>query len=173
MRFLAAIGLLAILVGIAAAAYFFGGFYSVAGTQAEADIVAKALIFVRNASIDRHAVETPPSSIDDPATVEAGARAFLARGCANCHGGPGVNWAKFSEGLHPEPPDLKDVARDLDARQIFWVVKNGIDMTGMPSFGPLGVPDSEIWSIAAFVKKLPNISDSDFKSWTAPPAAAP
>lgn len=170
MRFLAAVGLLAILVGIAAAAYFFGEFYSVAGTQAQSDIVAKALVFVRDASIDRHAVEMAPSSLDDPTTVQAGARAFLARGCANCHGGPGVDWAKFSEGLHPDPPGLKDVAKELDARQIFWVIKNGIDMTGMPAFGPLGAADSEIWSIAAFVKKLPSVSDADFKAWTAPAA---
>jgi hypothetical protein len=33
MRFLAAIGALAIVVGIGAAAFFFGGYYSVAGTE--------------------------------------------------------------------------------------------------------------------------------------------
>ena len=41
-------------------------------------------------------------------------------------------------------------------------------MTGMPSFGAIEVPDREIWTIAAFVKKLPNVSDEDFKAWTAP-----
>jgi hypothetical protein len=40
-------------------------------------------------------------------------------------------------------------------------------MTGMPSFGPIGVPDQEIWSIAAFLKKLPTVSDQDYKTWTA------
>jgi hypothetical protein len=39
----------------------------------------------------------------------------------------------------------------------------------MPSFGSIGVPDLEIWTIAAFVKKLPNVSDADFKAWTAAP----
>ena len=73
--------------------------------------------------------------------------------------------------LRPDPPDLKDVAKDVTAQQIFWVVKNGINMTGMPSFGRVGAEDKEIWSIAAFVKKLPSVSDSDYKSWTAAPAA--
>jgi hypothetical protein len=50
---------------------------------------------------------------------------------------------------------------------LFWVVKNGINMTGMPSFGAIDVPDQEIWSIVAFVKKLPTVSDEDFKTWTA------
>jgi mono/diheme cytochrome c family protein len=45
-------------------------------------------------------------------------------------------------------------------------VKNGIKMTGMPSFGATGVSDKEIWSIAAFVKKLPTVSDADYKAWS-------
>lgn len=168
MRFLAFIGALAILAGIAAAVYFFGGFYSVAATVEEPGPVAWALIHIREASIGRHAVETPPMSLDDAATVQAGARAFAARGCVNCHGGPGVGWAKFSEGLNPGPPDLKDVVTGLDPREIFWVVKNGIGMTGMPGFGATGVPDPEIWQITAFLKKLPTVSDSDYKAWSAP-----
>ena len=43
---------------------------------------------------------------------------------------------------------------------------NGINMTGVPSFGAIDVPDQEIWSIVAFVKKLPTVSDEDFKTWT-------
>ena len=78
-----------------------------------------------------------------------------------------MKWAKFSEGLHPSPPDLKEVVGGLEARELFWVVKNGINMTGMPSFGETGVPDQEIWSIAAFLKKLPGVSDQDYKTWTA------
>ena len=45
-------------------------------------------------------------------------------------------------------------------------------MTGMPSFGQIRVPDQEIWSIAAFLKKLPGLSDQDYKSWTAASAGA-
>ena len=168
MRALALVGIFAILVAVVAAVFFFGGFYSVAGTQKEPGIVASALIHIRQASIDRHAVDMPSTSLDDPAVVQAGARAFSARGCVNCHGGPGANWAKFSEGLHPSPPDLKEVVNGLEPRQLFWVIKNGINMTGMPSFGPTGVPDGEIWTIVAFLKKLPSVSDQDFKAWTQP-----
>ena len=55
----------------------------------------------------------------------------------------------------------------LQPREIFWVVKNGIRMTGMPSFAGAGVPDPEIWSMVAFLKKLPTVSDADFKAWSA------
>jgi mono/diheme cytochrome c family protein len=90
----------------------------------------------------------------------------LFPGCVNCHGGPGVKWAKFSEGLNPDPPDLKEIANEPAPQQLFWVIKNGINMTGMPSFGAIEVYDREIWTIVAFVKKLPTVSDDDFKAWT-------
>src|SRR5262245_15495879 len=156
MKFLSFIGALAIIVAVAAAVFFFGGFYNVAATQPDLDVVAWALQYVRNASINRHAVDQPPLSMEDPTTIQAGPRAFSSRGCTNCHGGPGVMWAKFSEGLRPEAPDLKDLAKDLAPAQIFWAVRNGINMTGMPGFSLSDppVPDQEIWTIAAFVKKL-------------------
>jgi hypothetical protein len=52
---------------------------------------------------------------------------------------------------------------------VFWVVSNGIKMTAMPSFSKAGVPDEDIWEIVAFIKNLPNISEADYKAWTAPP----
>jgi mono/diheme cytochrome c family protein len=169
LKTLAIIGLLAILVGIASAVYFFGGYYNVAGTAEEPAIVKWALVKVRQASVAQHAKDRPPTTLDDPATVQAGARAFSERGCVNCHGGPGVNWAKFSEGLRPDPPDLKELADKIPPEQLFWVIKHGINMTGMPSFGLIEVPDQEIWTIVAFVKKLPSVSDADFKAWTTKP----
>ncbi len=171
MRILAVVGGLAIIVGIGAAIFFFGGFYSVAGTAEDPAIVRWALTQVRMASINRNAHDQPPVSINDPASVQAGANAFAAHGCTNCHGGPGVNWAKFSEGLHPDPPDLKEVVDHRSPAQLFWVVRNGINMTGMPSFALAGAKDNEIWSIVAFLKKLPGVSEADYKAWTVPPPA--
>ena len=172
-KLLILIGFLAVLGAIGAAGYFFGGFYSVGATVEEPAIVKWALVRVRMASIDRHATENPPLPLDDAAMVQAGARAYAARGCVHCHGGPGVEWSKFSEGLRPDPPDLKKIADQRAPRELYWVVKNGINMTGMPGFGPVGVPDKEIWSIVAFLKKLPGVSEADYKAWTAPAAGAP
>src|SRR4051794_24701524 len=119
LKLLGVIGLLAILAGIAAAVFFFGGFYSVAGTMEEPAIVKWALVQVRQASIARHATDTPPSSLDDQATIRSGARAYREKGCINCHGAPGTEWQKFSEGLRPDPPDLKEVVPERQARELF------------------------------------------------------
>jgi len=167
MRLLATIGALGVIGAVAAAVFFFGGFYSVAGTAEDPSIVHWALVQVRTASINRNATDRPPGNFNDPAKVQAGAVAFAANGCANCHGAPGVNWAKFSEGLHPDPPDLKEVVNERTPSQLFWVVKNGINMTGMPSFKLAGATDEELWTIVAFLKKLPSVPEADYKAWTA------
>jgi mono/diheme cytochrome c family protein len=173
LKFLALIGLLAIMAGIGATVFFFGGFFDVGADHPDPDIVNWALIQVRKASIERHATDRPPGSLDDPALARAGASAYSRRGCVDCHGGPGVEPVKFSEGLNP-PPNLKKVVNKLQPQELFWIIKNGIKMTGMPSFGKIEVGDPEIWSMVAFVKKLPAVSEDDYKAWTAAaPAAKP
>jgi mono/diheme cytochrome c family protein len=167
MRFLAFIGLLAIIGIILVGGFFFGGFFNVAANWDDPGPIVSALTRVRTASVARRAHDTPPLPLDAPTTVQNGARQYAKYGCSNCHGAPGVEWSKFSEGLNPGPPDLKEIANERDATALFWVVKNGIRMTGMPSFGKAGVSDEELWQIVAFVKKLPNVSEADFKSWTA------
>jgi mono/diheme cytochrome c family protein len=160
---------LIILVGLAAGVFFFGGFFNVAADHPDPGVVNWALADVRQASIARHANDQPSEPLNDPLIQRSGARAYLQRGCVNCHGGPGLAPAAFSEGLNPAP-NLKKVVRSLSSQQLFWVIKHGIKMTGMPSFGAEKppVPDHEIWSIAAFLKTLPNVSGQEFKAWTAP-----
>ncbi len=169
MRLLAIIGFLAIIVIAGTAVFFFGGYFNIAANEENPPIVNWALIKVRMASVDSHAKGlSSPVNLDDPAVIQAGAKAFAARGCINCHGGPGVSWQKFSEGLNPDPPDLKELVPLREPGQLFFVVKNGIKMTGMPSFGAIGVEDKELWSIVAFIRKIPTVSEADFKTWTAP-----
>jgi mono/diheme cytochrome c family protein len=163
--FLALIGVLAILVAVAAAVFFFGGFFNVAATSKDPAIVDWALIQVRKASIANYATGTPPFSLDDAATIQAGAKAFAARGCVHCHGAPGAAWSKFSEGLNPGPPDLKYVAGNQPAH-LFYAIKHGIKMTGMPAFGD-AMDDKEVWQVVAFVRKIPIVSEADFKAWSA------
>ena len=170
MRFLAIVGALAIVTALAGAIYFFAGYYSVGAAAPNVALVDWALARVRVASIERHATETPPFSLDDPAIVQSGARAFGELGCVNCHGAPGANWAKFSEGLRPDPPDLKEIAGELQPGQLFWVIKNGINMTGMPSFGLIKTEDKEIWTVVAFIKKLPTVSPEEYQLWSRPAA---
>jgi mono/diheme cytochrome c family protein len=158
VKFLAFIGVVAIGVAVAAAVFFFGGFYSVAATDADPALVDRMLIQVRQASIARHSAVPMPA--EDASAVEAGARAYATRGCVNCHGAPGADWAKWSEGLRPDPADLKEVSGERKPGELFWVIKNGIKMTGMPAWSDHS--DAELWATVAFIKKLPDISEQDY-----------
>lgn len=40
------------------------------------------------------------------------------------------------------------------AHEVFWLVKHGAKMTGMPAFGPTH-DDQTLWNIVALVKELP------------------
>ncbi len=168
---LALVGLLTIVVGILSAIFFFGGLFNVAADHPDPGIVDWALVRVRMASVDRHATDQPPAgTLDDPAMVQAGAVAYSKNGCTDCHGEPGVESAKFSEGMNP-PPDLRKVVTERTPEQLFWVIRNGIKMSAMPSFSVDKPPvsDRNIWAIVAYLKRLSTVSDANFKAWTQTP----
>ena len=85
--------------------------------------------------------------------ISAGASSYKQM-CQHCHAGPGVERAEWAGGMRPRPPHLKDAAPEWEAKEIFWLVKHGAKMAGMPAFGPTH-DDQALWSIAAFVKELP------------------
>lgn len=41
--------------------------------------------------------------------------------------------------------------------EIYWIVKNGIKMTGMPAFGPTH-DETELWGLVAFTRELPEMN---------------
>jgi len=166
MRVLALIGVLAIAGALAAAGFFFGGFLDISTSWEDPAQVTSVIARVRDASISRHATDKPPADLASPQRVQAGARVFAKLGCVNCHGAPGVKWQKFADGLNPAPPDLKEEAARLKPEEVFWIANNGIRMTGMPGFAAAASAE-ELWSLAAFVKKLPDVSDADYANWTA------
>ncbi|WP_460594299.1 c-type cytochrome [Geomonas sp. Red276] len=53
----------------------------------------------------------------------------------------------------------------MEKTEVFWVIKNGVRMTGMPAFGK-GHRDEHIWSMVSFVKSLPRMSPEEYRGWT-------
>src|SRR5579859_7804290 len=168
LRLLALVGLIAIIATIGAAMYLFGGFYDVAANSGTRGLIDHALELIRDASVSRRATAAPPISLEDQHTIQAGARQYSELGCVRCHGAPGIRRDLFGRGMNPSPPGVKTLSEN-DPAEIFWIVKNGIRMTAMPSFGKAGIGDDEIWQVVAFVRKLQATSADDYKAWTAAP----
>src|SRR4029077_16739407 len=82
--------------------------------------------------------------------------------CVVCHGAPGVAVSEIAEGMNPEPPELAGEGSGRPGED-FWIVKNGIKMTGMPSFG-VTHDDEKIWDLVAFLQQLPKMSPEQYQA---------
>ena len=163
MRFLRAVFFLAILVAGIALVYIYAGGYDVAATTRHSAAGRWLLATVMRNSVQAGArYLIPPDNFEDPALVAQGGQAYGAM-CETCHGGPGAKPAELTGGLRPQPRDLTRTAADWKPRELFWIVKHGIAMTGMPAWGPTH-KDAELWSIAAFVRKLPTMTPEQYRA---------
>ncbi len=64
--------------------------------------------------------------------------------------------------MNPQPPLLSDASKQGRDNELFWIIKNGVRMTGMPAFG-LTHRDEEIWAIVGFVRQLSHISAEQYE----------
>lgn len=115
----------------------------------------------RNSVIHHSAGIHPPNLADSALAVE-GFHHYNEM-CVTCHGAPGIERSEAGEGLYPHPPDLVHSAKHMPAREMFWIVKNGIKSTGMPSFGKTH-SDQKIWAIVAFLEKMKNMTPAEYAS---------
>jgi mono/diheme cytochrome c family protein len=150
----------AALVVVGAAAFIYSGAFSVAATDHHWFATYWVMEQARMRSIQvRAAGLFPPSGYDQPAKIE-GAVGHFAEHCAACHGAPGTKPTEAMEGMYPQPPSLSEASKRYTAGELFWVLKNGIKMSGMPSMASDG--DEMLWSTVAFLQKLPGMSDEQY-----------
>jgi len=104
-------------------------------------------------------IEVPP--LKGAKQIEEGFRSFRDM-CALCHTPPGATPSPTALGLNPTAPDLAEEAEERTSAELFWVIKNGIRMTGMPAWGWTH-EDEELWDIVAFIKALPRMSEEEYR----------
>ncbi len=153
-----------VLAVVIALGVILSGAYDVAATDRHNPIVAWAFETTFENSVARQAngIAAPEFT---PARVQAGAHEYKAM-CSHCHGGVGASRAGFASGMLPMPPALAEEAAELSASEVFWLVKHGVKMSGMPAFGP-SHDDATIWNIAAFVKAMPDMSAQRYAAYRA------
>jgi mono/diheme cytochrome c family protein len=66
--------------------------------------------------------------------------------------------------LTPAPSPLVATAKSLPAADIYWIIRNGIKMSGMPAW-QYRLSDKEIWDVVAFLKVLPSLTPADYQTW--------
>lgn len=89
------------------------------------------------------------------------AMAHFADHCAVCHGNNGNGETMFGKGMYPKPPDLRlSRTQDLTDGEIFYIIENGIRMSGMPAFGGADTADQS-WKLAYFIRHLPHLTPAE------------
>lgn len=115
-------------------------------------------------SVETHTIGVRVPELDDPSLVLRGAGHY-DRACQVCHGAPGERAATITAQLTPEPPYLPDVVPLWDPAELFYIVKHGIKMTGMPAWPALERED-EVWAMVAFLVRLPGMSPEEYQRLT-------
>jgi mono/diheme cytochrome c family protein len=100
----------------------------------------------------RKGIPPPPSNLQ--ASIEEGDKVY-ATDCTMCHGSDGHTPTDNGRWMYPRASDLtsRDV-QDYSDRELFWIVKNGIRLSGMPAFGKVE-SDDHIWNLVHYVRTLP------------------
>ncbi len=74
--------------------------------------------------------------------------------CAFCHGTDGRTPPTLGRSFYPRVPDLSSAqVQAYSDAELFWIIKNGIHLSGMPGFGNIH-SDEEIWDLVSYVRSL-------------------
>nr|MDP9121901.1 cytochrome c [Acidobacteriota bacterium] len=161
MRSIRVLAGLLVLVVIVGAGFVYSGAYDIAASSAEPGWRAHIFETVKDRAIDKRVPTVPPPPpLDDAQMIRTGLIHFSEM-CVVCHGAPGVPMSEIGKGLNPDPPNLSMEGEEQSPSRLFWVLKNGIKMSGMPAFGPTH-SDAQIWAIVAFLKRLPKLDEQQY-----------
>jgi mono/diheme cytochrome c family protein len=150
----------AVLFLVGATIFVLCGTFNVAANEPHWPTMHWVMEMVRVRSIKVRAGDLmPPVNLADEARI-IGGTAHFAEHCASCHTAPGVPADDMADGMYPKPPVLTEAAHQWTPGELFWIVKNGIKMSGMPSWAEHG--DDQLWNIVAFLEKLPAMTEQDY-----------
>jgi mono/diheme cytochrome c family protein len=163
MKFLAGFLTCLILLAAGAAAVAVTGSYDVSAARPPGSLEKRLAGFALDHSVARRAPKVENPQGKNPDSVRAG-MAHYKEMCVFCHGAPGVDATEAGEGLNPPAPDLSgNKTQKRSDGELFWILQNGIRMTGMPAFGPTH-KDEEVWKIVAFLRHLPSLTPEEEKA---------
>jgi mono/diheme cytochrome c family protein len=136
------------------------GAFPVGATVPVSKLEEQVASFALDRSVARRAPRTANPVPGNPETLAKALVHYRAM-CVTCHGAGAVGPSAIGEGLNPPAPDLTQpsVQRRTDG-ELFWLIQNGIRMTGMPAFGPTH-KDDDIWALVAFLRHMHELSTEE------------
>ncbi|WP_395408241.1 c-type cytochrome [Pseudoduganella sp. UC29_106] len=149
----------ALLAGLGGWAVLEAGWYDAGATRQHFQFVHTLLERGMHQSVRFHArdIVAPPGR-----DAVMGAASYKAH-CQQCHGGPGVAQGIIGLSMQPVPGPLVDASRRFEAKELYWVIRHGIKMSGMPAWG-FHLSEQEMWAIVAFLERLPHMTPDEYRA---------
>jgi|YelNatPaOPRAMG01_1025707.scaffolds.fasta_scaffold00925_8 mono/diheme cytochrome c family protein len=140
--------------------FVYSGKYNVSAQKKHYKITEWLLNTTIDRSIKEHAKNIKVPDLSKPSIIKMGFIQYKEM-CIDCHGAPGIQPSELAEGLNPKAKLLTLKPLEWKPQELFWIIKYGIRMTGMPAWG-ITHSDQKIWTIVAFLNKLPNLSVKEY-----------
>lgn len=104
-----------------------------------------------------------PNPFKPEADVLAEARAHFADHCALCHANNGSGNTPMGRHLYPRAPDMRLAAtQNRTDGEIFYIIHNGIRLTGMPAWDD-DHEDDDSWKLALFIHHMPQLTSQELR----------
>ena len=93
------------------------------------------------------------------------ARAHWADHCASCHANDGSGDTQMGKHMYPQAPDMRQAeTQSLTDGELFYIIQNGVRLTGMPAWGGNSDHDTEdSWKLVDFIRHLPSLTFEERK----------
>ncbi|MCB0308131.1 MAG: c-type cytochrome [Bdellovibrionales bacterium] len=91
------------------------------------------------------------------------AREHFADHCSTCHANDGSGQTPIGQNLYPKAPDMRlPDTQNLSDGELFYIIENGIRLTGMPAWST-GKKDGEeaSWTLVHFIRHFPKITKGE------------
>jgi len=123
------------------------------------------------ATLQREAPGTPnPKAFNDENLI-AGVKLYAVN-CLICHGAADGKASNIAKGLYQHAPQFaQDGVTDDPEGKIYWFVKHGVRLTGMPSYNG-SLTEDQIWQVVLFLKHMDGLTPKAEKAWKALPGSA-
>lgn len=153
------------ILGLGGLAFIYSGLFEVEASKPHSWLVDWTTKTTMTHSVRRHVI-----GIEAPAAATSGqvidGFCQFEKHCVACHGAPAVSRESWANGMTPDPPYLVDARSKWRPRELYWIVRNGIKMTGMPAW-EREMSQRQTWDVVAFLGAMPKLPSGTYVSWRA------
>jgi len=154
---LALIGVCAVVAG---AVFMAGG---ISAQQEPGHLESSLAPLLRSMAIPSSAKNMANPVPTSAAAVKEGMDQF-ADHCAVCHGNDGSGDTEMGKHLYPRVPDMRQPeTQSLTDGELFYIIENGVRLTGMPAWGGEHGGGESSWKLVDFIRNLPKLTPDELK----------